>query len=186
MQQSDGPWFDPGRPGTSNRCGVANSATGIRARAARVRAEYLNQLGYSGDVCGLSGEGRRVHQTTGATQHVDSPMLRVSWLNWLERAADNRKVRGPSPRGTNLLCRPPGLAGHPWGLQNCISRESNPGHPDGNDVLYHWAIDACGGAQCVVNRVNGRCTRSIVKEKPPYGDRTHDHTLTKRMLCQLS
>ena len=24
------------------------------------------------------------------------------------------------------------------------------------------------------------------EQRAPYGDRTHDHTLTKRMLCQLS
>ena len=34
-QQSDGPWFDPGWQGISNRCGVANSATGTQARFAR-------------------------------------------------------------------------------------------------------------------------------------------------------
>ena len=32
-------------------CAVLNSATGTRTRVARVRAEYLNQLDYSGLTC---------------------------------------------------------------------------------------------------------------------------------------
>ena len=52
-QQSDGPWFDSGWPDISNRCGVANSATGAQARVARSRAEYPHQPGSSGDVGGF-------------------------------------------------------------------------------------------------------------------------------------
>ena len=29
------------------------------------------------------------------------------------------------------------VAGHSHVLEACISRESNPGHIDGNDVFYH-------------------------------------------------
>ena len=72
-----------------------NSATGTRTRVARVRAEYPNQLDYS-------GSGHATH---------------AAQLTHTQQLAQNQ---------------PAAMRDH-----KCISRESNPGHIDGNDVFYH-------------------------------------------------
>ena len=46
-----------------------------------------------------------------------------------------QKTEAPHPdrRGDDLLLKPKRRRGK----RKCISRESNPGHIDGNDVFYH-------------------------------------------------
>ncbi len=94
-----------------------HSATGTRTRVARVRAEYPNQLDYSG-----VGDPPPWALASGTRGNPTSA-----------RPAPDRTVRRDTCQARQ---------GHEGqqsvnGARKCISRESNPGHIDGNDVFYH-------------------------------------------------
>ena len=74
---------------------VQNSATGTRARVAWVRAEYPNQLDYSGSVCTFGGFLQHALQSIGVRCNGLNPGGQVMQM----------KIKVPRRRaGTDLRC----------------------------------------------------------------------------------